>query len=108
MDGECVAGFFKEDAVVADPQAEETFELAGERLDPARSGVGVAVDGFEDRHRNVPWDGADLSRDFRFKVNPLHPSFLAPRICSMVKPSSATTCSKGMPWPPFRKYSQTS
>ena len=40
-------------------KAQEAFELTGERLDAARSGFGVAVDGFEDGHGDMLRDGAD-------------------------------------------------
>jgi len=95
-----VGGFLKEHAVVADAKAQEAFELAGEWFDAASAGFGVAVNGFEDGHSDVLRDGADLNRDLRLEVNILHWGYFfgeAPRICSMVKPRSATTCSKGMP-----------
>ena len=106
LDGD--SGFFEEDSVVANAEAKEAFELAGQRLDAARSGFGVTVNGFENRHGDVLRDGSDLSRDLRLEVDLLHTlqSPLEPaRICSMVKPRPATTRSKGMPWPPLRKYS---
>ena len=69
MDGDGVGGLFEEDAVVADAKTEETFELAAERLDAPCAGFGVAVDGFEDRHGDVPRNGADLGRDLRLKMD---------------------------------------
>ncbi len=68
MDIDRVGGFLEEDAVVADAQAQEAFELAGERLDSTGSGVGIAVDGFENGHGDVLRDSADLGRYLRFKV----------------------------------------
>ncbi len=72
MNSDTVGGLLEEDAVVADAQPQEAFELAGERLHATGSGVGIAVDGFENGHGDVLRDGADLGRDLRFKLNLLH------------------------------------
>ncbi len=72
VDGDGVGGLLEKDAVVADAEAEEALELAGQGPDAARAGLGIAVNGFEDGHRDVLRDGADLGRDLRLEVNLLH------------------------------------
>src|SRR5260221_13436110 len=59
--GSTISVFVVEDAVVADAKAEEAFELAGQGLDAAHTGVGVAADGFENRHGNVTRDELGFS-----------------------------------------------
>src|SRR5450432_3795110 len=72
MDGDGVIRLFEDRAVVADAQPEQPFELAAERLHLADAGGDVAMNGFF--HSPRWW-----------------------RTWSIVKPHSATTCSKGRP-----------
>lgn len=74
MDGDGVWGFGEEDAVVAGAEAEEAFILAGQRLDPALAGFGVAVDRFQNVQGDGLGDGADLARNPGFELDLLHGS----------------------------------
>ena len=80
MDGDGVGSLLEEDAVVADAEAEEAVEFAGEGLDSARSRLGVTVDGFKNRHGDLLRDGSDLGWNPRLEVDLFHESRFAPRI----------------------------
>jgi len=73
-------GFIEQYAMITDAEPEEPLKLVIERF-PARASLGVTMDCFE----NV-------------QCAPL-----PPRTWSIVKPRSATTCSKEMPSPPRSK-----
>lgn len=68
MDGDCVFGLVEEDAVVADAEAEQAFELTAERLDATGTGFGVAMNTFEDVECGPLLDGADFGLDIRPKA----------------------------------------
>jgi hypothetical protein len=99
MDGYGVLRLFEDHAVVADPETEQPFELAAERFDPAGAGGRVAVNRRQNIQGDALLDGADFLRNVLVETNFLHVDFYSPwwRTWSMVRPHSATTCSKGMP-----------
>lgn len=72
MNGDGLSSLLEEDAVVADAEAKKTFEFARQGLDPAGAAFRVTVNGFENRHGDMLWDGAELSRNFRLEVDLLH------------------------------------
>src|ERR1019366_4175532 len=71
-----------------------------ERLDSASAGGGVAMYGRQNVQGDALLDVADFPRNVRVEANSLHWDSYSPwcwRTWSIVKPHSATTCSKGMP-----------
>jgi len=75
-DGNGVAGLVEQDAVIADTEPEESFEVAGEGLDPARAGFSVAVDGFQNVQGGLLLDRADFFPDIGLKADFLHAASL--------------------------------
>ena len=78
MDGDGVGGFVEQNPVVADAEPEQAIELAFERLHFPFAGIGVAVKSFQNAQRGLLFDGADLTRYARVKVDFLHCFFSRP------------------------------
>jgi len=69
VNGDRIPGLIEENAVVADAQAEQSFEFATERLHATGAGTGVAMNRFEDVECSLPLDGADLRLHIRVETN---------------------------------------
>jgi hypothetical protein len=72
VDGDGVLGFLEENAVIADAEAEQTFELTAKRLHTASAGLGVAMNGFQNIQSGPLFDLPDLDRDVRLKADLFH------------------------------------
>ena len=97
VDAERVGALLSEtDAVIAHAEALLAV-TAFEGFDVARSGFGQALNGRENVHGDVLGDGADIGLSLVAKDDSLQAagsfsSSWAWLTCSVVKPSSATTC----------------
>ena len=65
VDGDGVAGLVKQDAVIADAEAEQPLKLAAKRLNSALAGFGVAVESAQDVQGSLMVDCADFFPDVR-------------------------------------------
>ncbi len=63
------SGFVKENAVIANTETEQAFELATERLNTAFASPGVAVNGFEDLEGGLLFNGTDFGLHVRPEAN---------------------------------------
>jgi hypothetical protein len=100
VDRDGVFRLVEDHAMVADPETKQAFQFTAEWFDLAGAAVRVAVNGRQNVQGGALFDGADFGRDIRMEADLLHWDGYSPlwwRTWSMVKPHSATTCSKAMP-----------
>lgn len=72
MNGHCVSGLSKEDAVVADPEPEKALKFAGQRFYLSHARFRVAMNSLKNSHGDVLRDGSNLSWHFRLEADLLH------------------------------------
>ena len=63
MHGDGVFGLIEQHAMAAGAQAQQSFELAGERFHPAFAGIGVAVQRTQYRHGGALLNRTNLGRN---------------------------------------------
>ena len=72
--------FLKDDAVVANAEAQQTVEFATERFHFANTGRGVTMNGAENTECRTLFDGPDLWRDVGMKADFFHRTLTCPRV----------------------------
>jgi hypothetical protein len=75
VDSYRVSGLIEEDTVVADAEAQQTLELAAERLDAAHAGFGIAVNRLKNRHGGCPLDRPNVGGNVGVEADRLHEFF---------------------------------
>jgi len=82
MYGDGVFGLIEQHAMVAGAQAQQSFELAGERFHPAFAGLGVAVQRTQYRHGGALLNRTNLGRNAGCKPDSFHSGFVGfNRLC---------------------------